>query len=474
MSLPRKIFYNTLAQSAGKLFAAAIGVITIAILTRHLKDAGFGQYATIVAFLGFFATLAELGLYLIVTREISKPDTDRKKIISNALGLRLTASLVLLAAGVLISLLLPYDALVKKTMVIGAAALLFMSLNQVLVGVFQKHLVQHLLTVSETAGRLLNLLLIWLAISSHMSLPFLIGALVAANMLTFGLSVRFARRYEKFGIAFDMRQWRKLLSSSWPLIFAIVLNLVYFRADTVILSAFHDAAAVGVYSFPYKNLEGLLAFPAMFVGLIMPLLSRTAGADWPRFKLYLQNAFNALAIMAAPVVIVTLFFAGPILEFLSGHQAVFADSAALMQILIIAVAMIFFGTLFGYAVVAVNKQKAMIAGYLLAAAAALIIYFGFIPSYSYWAAAWGTVASELVVLVYAYALVRKASGQSLSFLIFAKLLPAAILMAGFYWLAQINWFAELLIGAALYAAALIIFKIVPVRFAKELFFLSRQ
>ena len=37
---------------------------------------------------------------------------------------------------------------------------------------------------------------------------------------------------------------------------------------------FHPSAAVGVYAFPYKNLEGLLAFPAMFVGLIILLFLR--------------------------------------------------------------------------------------------------------------------------------------------------------------------------------------------------------
>lgn len=471
MSLPRRIFYNTLAQSAGKLFAAAIGVITVSLLYRYLKDAGFGQYATVLAYLGFFATLADLGLYLIVTREISRAGTDRAKIISNALGLRLAAALALLIFGTLFSLLLPYPPILRASMVVGIGALLFVSLNQVLVGIFQKHLIQHLLVATETAGRFLNLVLVYAFLRQDLPLPFLLLALSFGNALTFAATVWVARRYEPLGIAFEMREWRRLLAASWPLIFAIVLNLVYFRADTVVLSVFHPADVVGIYSFPYKNLEGLLAFPAMFVGLIMPLLSKTAGSNWLKFKVYLQNAFNALVIMAAPVVVAAWFFARPILDFLSRGQTA-ADSPGLLQILVVAVVFIFLGTLFAYAVVAVNRQKAMIRGYLLAAATALIIYFGFIPSYSYWAAAWGTVASELIVLIYAYALVRRASGQEISWQVFWRLLPAAALMAGFYYFAQTHWLLEIACGLGIYILGLFIFRAVPTKFVRELFFLN--
>lgn len=471
MSLERRIFYNTVAQSAGKIVTAVLGIVTIALLSRYLREEGFGRYSTAVAYLGFFATLAELGLYLIVTREISRPDTDHPKILSNALGLRLAASAAVLGLALLLALGLPYGAIGQKTMLACAAAVLFMSLNQVLVSVFQKHLVQHLLVASEAAGRLVNLILIFLFIRQSLPLPYFLLALLLGNAVNFLASVLLAKRYENFGLAFDFKVWRKLLAASWPLIFASILNLVYFRADTIVLSLFHPASTVGVYSFPYKNLEGILAFPAMFVGLIMPLLSRTAFRDWPRFKTYLQNAFDALAVMAAPIVAVAIFYAAPILDLLKGRQAGFADSPALLQILILAAAAIFFGTLFSYAVVAANKQKAMIGGYLLAAAVGLVAYFGLIPRYGYWAAAWGTVASEVIVLIYAYVLVRRVSGQRLSWHIFLKLVAPAVLMTGFYALSDVNWLLELLIGLALYVTALVVLKVVPDKFVKEIFFL---
>ncbi len=469
MSLGRRIFYNTIAQTLGKAGAIVIGLVTIAFLSRYLQESGFGQYATVIAFLGFFVVLADLGLYLYVVREISKPETNHPKILSNALGLRLVASLVALVIGAIIALLFPYDPLVKKTMFVGIGAFLFASLNQSLIGVFQKHLVQHLVVFSETVGRAVNLLLVYLFIRASLSLPFFVLALLLANAVIFSLTLKFARRYEYFGIAFDLEFWKKILAATWPLIFSVVLNLLYFKADTIILSIFHPQAVVGIYSLPYKILEGLLAFPAMFVGLIMPLLSSSAFVDWKKFQYYLQRAFDALALMATLVVVVTLFFAHEIVDLLRGEQP-YLDSPALLQILILPAATIFLGTLFGYAVVAVNQQKAMIKGYLLGAIVGLILYFAFIPQFGYWGAAWGTVVTEIVVASFAYFLVKKSVGRGLSWQILGRTVPAVLLMILFFYFVSIQWLLEIGLGFFIYVLGLMLFRAIPYSFVRELLF----
>ncbi len=471
MSLERRIFYNTVAQSVGKIGAALLGLATLGLLSRYLAEEGFGRYSTVIAFLGVFVTLADLGLYLIVVREISKDGADKPKILSNALGLRLVSALVLLVVGALLAFLFPYDAVVKRTMFLGIGAFLFVSLNQVLVGIFQKHLVQHLIVLSETIGRAINLLLVYLFVQNSLSLPFFITALLVGNGANFLLTLVWAKRYEKFGIAFDFGVWKQILAASWPLTFAVLLNLLYFKTDTVILSIFHSEETVGVYSLPYKLLEGFLAFPAMFVGLIMPLLSQSAFTAWPRFKQILQEAFDALLIMAIPVLIAVEFFAQNIIDLLKGHRSYF-DSPAVLQILVLAAVTIFFGTLFGYAVVAVNKQKAMIKGYLLGAIVGLGLYFSLIPKFSYWGAAWGTVLSEIVVAIYAYFLVRQASRSHVSFRLLPLALPAALGLILFFAFAHFFWIWEMLIGAVVYLLILVAFKAVSVKMVKEMLFLK--
>lgn len=492
MSLSTRIFYNTLAQSLGKLFAAGLGLVTTGLLSQHLAEQGFGQYSTVVAFLGLFAVAADLGLYLIVVREISRPSGDHPqgekpqhyKIISNALGLRLTASILFITAGAFIALLFPYDPIVKQTMFVGIAAFLFVSLNQVLIGIFQKHLVQHLVVIAETVGRAINLVLVYLFIAQALTLPYFILAMLVGNAGQFLLTWVFARRYERFDIAFDFSEWKIILTSSWPLIFAVILNLLYFKTDTVILSYYHSEEVVGIYGLPYRILEGLLAFPAMFVGLIMPLLSRAAFDNWEQFKKIFQQALDAIFLMAVPMVVSVVYFAEDIIEFMKWVGQVltqktaetqtttsaYADSPDLLRVLILSAATIFFGTLFGYAVVAVNKQRAMIKGYLAGAVLGLGLYFGLIPNFGYWGAAWGTLATELVVAAVAYYLVSRESKFTLSIKIAARALPGALGLILFFHFLTLPWILELALGLGLYIILLIMFRVVPMTFVKDVIF----
>lgn len=481
MSLQQRIFYNTIAQSLGKVIAVALGLFSVALLTRHLGEAGFGQYSTVLAFLGVVVVFADLGLYLIVVREISLPAGDppegekarNYKILSNAVGIRLTVATAVLILGAVISLVFPYEAVVKQTMFVGIAAFLFVSLNQVLIGIFQKHLVQYLVVFSEILGRALNLILIYLFIQQALPLPYFVAALTAGNGLQFIATFWLARRYETFGIEFDLGYWKRLLTAAWPLAFAVILNLLYFKTDTVILSVFQPEEAVGIYSLPYKILEVLLAFPAMFVGLTMPLLSAAAFTDWQKFKNIFQRSFDALLLLALPMIVTTLFFSQEIINLIKGPERDYADSPKLLQLLIFAAGIIFLGTLFGYAVVAVNQQKAMIKGYLAAAMVGLFLYFILIPSYSYWGAAIGTLVTELVVMLAAYYFIRQKVNTGLSLRIFVLALPATAGMILFYHFINFQWVLEAILGLTTYFLLLIPFRAVPLEFIKEIVFIKR-
>jgi len=68
MRLSAKIFYNIIVQIIGKIIATVLGLVAIAIITRQLGLAGFGQYTTIITWLSFFAILADFGLTLVTAQ----------------------------------------------------------------------------------------------------------------------------------------------------------------------------------------------------------------------------------------------------------------------------------------------------------------------------------------------------------------------------------------------------------------------
>ena len=93
------------------------------------------------------------------------------------------------------------------------------------------------------------------------------------NFLTFILFYKFLRKYVKLRLAWDFVYWRYVWRYTWPLAVTVVLNLIYFKADTLVLSGFKGPAEVGLYGAPYRVLEVLTTFPHMFMSLILPLFT---------------------------------------------------------------------------------------------------------------------------------------------------------------------------------------------------------
>lgn len=457
MSYTRKIAHNTIIQIIGKGISTVIGVVVIAMLTRYLGTGGFGQYVTIMAFLQFFGVLVDLGLYIILVKKISEPGVDEQKIVSNIFTLRMISAIIFLGLAPVIVLFFPYPVIIKVGVLVASLSFLGITLNQALAGVFQKHLRMDKVVIAEVIGRLILIGSTYLVIRADLGLLWVMGSVVAGSIVNFLITFIFSRRLVHIKLSFDFLLWRQIIKESWPIALSIAFNLVYFKADTIILSLYHSPDVVGIYGAPYKVLEVLTTMPAMFAGLVLPLLTAAwVMADKERFKRVLRKAFDAMVMIAVPLAVGTLFLAKPVMDLVAPE---FTDSARILQILIFAAATIFIGNLFGNTVVAINKQKTMMWLYLGVAVISLVGYLIFIPRYSYFGAAGMTVASELMVTIAAALIVCLTVKMWPSFKIFFKSLVASGVMAFvLYLLAGYNIFLLLLAGGVVYFVVLFLLK----------------
>ena len=96
MTIIRKIAYNTIFAAGARIIAVSLSLVSLGFITRYLGKEGFGNYSLILAFLYIFNILADLGLYSLMTREISRPGADERKIASNIFTIRIFALLLFL------------------------------------------------------------------------------------------------------------------------------------------------------------------------------------------------------------------------------------------------------------------------------------------------------------------------------------------------------------------------------------------
>src|SRR3989344_7361054 len=135
----KSISQNVGVAIIGRVAANLIALIVVGILSRVLGPDGYGAYGTIFAYLGIVAIIADMGLYTLLARNISRPGADEARITGPLVALRLVLVVVIGAAAAAVAWLLPYSHDVRTGIALGILAVVCSSLTQVLMGVFQKH-----------------------------------------------------------------------------------------------------------------------------------------------------------------------------------------------------------------------------------------------------------------------------------------------------------------------------------------------
>lgn len=460
MNLTQKVTINFIFQLVGKALAIVLGILAISFLTRYLGRGGFGEYSTIITFASFFAAIADLGIYLIATREISKNHERASQITSNVFTLRTVTNLFFLILTPIVALFFPYSSSLKIGILIGAFAYFFVTQNQVLIGIFQKQLRVDKIVIADVVGKLFFAIFILIAIKFSWSLNIIIWGFVLSNFANFVLSYIFALKYVKIRFTFDWPYWKFLIKEAWPLALAIIFSLIYFKSDILILSIFKSAQEVGIYGAPSKISEALTSFPAILLGILFPLLSQYAYVDTARFKKVFQNAFDVLSIVVFPMVLGTWVLAKPIMNILGGSE--FTDSAFALKILMIANGIIFMAFLSSYTVIALGKQKNALWANGLAAILSLVLNFIFIPRFSYIAAAFTAILSQLAAYVFLNYIIYKYARVIPNFKITLKSVFASVAMAAFLvFFSSWNFWLLLGCGSAVYFIILFVLRGLP-------------
>jgi O-antigen/teichoic acid export membrane protein len=473
--LATKIAHNTLLQFVSKAVSTVLGLMALAIMTRYLGPNGFGEYTTVTNFLSFFAIIADLGLTLVTVQMISAPNSDEEKILSNIFSLRLVSIIVLLALAPLVAIFTPYSPAVYLGIIIASLSFVFPALNQVLVGLFQKKLRLDRVAIAENSGRVVLILGLILTEKLNGGLNGVLWASVISAAITFLLHFIFAEKYVKIKLVFDRLIWKKIFSKSWPLTITIILNLLYLKTDTLVLSLIKSENDVGLYGAAYKIIDVLSTLPFIFAGIILPILT----AAWLEnkkdyFQKVLQRSFNLMAIFSLPIIAGTLLFADQVMVLIAGPN--FLIAGQILKVLIFAIGAIFLGVMFSHAVIAIDKQKKMIGAYVFVSLSSVIGYLALIPRFSYYGAAAVTIYSELSIAILAAVCVWRYASFRPNLKVFKRAFLASVLT----WLIlsslptadYANWAGLILWGTAfliIYSTILYVMKGVTLEDFKILF-----
>lgn len=454
MANVRELARNYSIHFAGRVFGTFFGIITVAILTRHLGSTGYGELTTAMTYLQIFGVLVDFGLTLTLVQMISEHGADEKRITGGVLGLRLLSGILFFGLAASIGMALPYSLTIKIAIAIGTLSYLFNASSSMLVGVFQKHLVMWRVAVTELINRFITLGAVVLFAYLQWGVIAMMGAFIIGNFLQFAFTMYLARPYVKIFPRIDLAIWKKAVIRGWPIGLSILFNLIYLKSDVLFLGWFRTQSEVGLYGASYKVLDVVTAIPVMYMGLALPgMVAAWTAGEKKYFRELMQRAFDFFSVISLPILVGSIVVGVPLLTFVSGTE--YTLSGEILKVLMLAAVAVFFGSMTGHAIVALGMQKPMTWGYAITAVVAVIGYILIIPTYGIWGAAWMTVIAEVLIAIFTFYVVRKKSGFSPKLTVLLKTIAAcAVMYVILVILPPMNVLFQVTLGSLAYLAML--------------------
>ncbi len=466
MSTARKILGSTASQFVGKILVGLLSVVVIKLLTGYLTQAQYGEYNFIYDFLAVFGIVADLGLYTVAVREMSKDESRISMLLGNVLTIRTVVGVLVMGAATVVGLLLPIfspelvGSPVPRGIAIASVTVLLAIINGTLTSVLQVHYKMRESAIALIIGKIVSIAYIAYAVlvlfKGDVAHGFyhVVAAGILGNICMLGYTWWYTRRLCEIRYRFDWKLIHEVFVKALPYGIALMLSTVYFRLNTILLFQIKGSEEVAFYSVGMRIVESMLIISLYFMNSMLPVLTKAARLEGaspvpnsPELTPIIQNAFDFLCVLGFAIVAGGIVLAYPIIAVISDpkylsrlSEGVYGSDIG-FQILLFALMFSFINTLFSFVLIAVNKQKKLLWINIGAIIVNLLLNVVLIPRYGFRGAAMTSVSAELYILVATYTTSKKYVKYELRLGNFWKIISSAVVMAGLVWLARDPTFA---------------------------------
>jgi len=342
MSLVRRATLNIALKALGELgrFAWALLLILVA---RHLGGESLGRIAFAYSFTTIFVLLTDLGMNILVVREVARDKGAAGTYLGNLLSLKLVSAPVafgLIAAAITLS---GYSSEVVTVVLLFAGITIARGVLQLYGAVFSG------LEVMGREAVLKNLYQMSLFVSGGIALALGCGplglsvALLIASLLVVLIGSGMVRRTMPFvRLLWDGALWLSLVRRALPLAMTTIFIILYNESDVVLLSYLGEGEReVGAYAAASKILKVLQLIPMLVVSGVYPVFSDLARGPRDALNTAYRGTLKLLLLIAIPLAIVVASFAEPFIRLIYGQG--FAPAIPPLRLLAVSVPFVYLG-----------------------------------------------------------------------------------------------------------------------------------
>lgn len=390
-----RILRNIFSLLTGRIVAKGLAFVGFATLARYLGVERFGVYGTVMAYLTFFAAMADFGMATVTTREVAQDYANSDQYFSHVGVLRLIFTI---------------SAYILLALIAGVANLSNYSLPFIMVcGVFLFPEAFRNLGISMLSGyERMDLVAVFEMISPFFRyLPFLaiimmglpvetaFTVLVLSWTVLAGIGLLLTRRYclTRWLMPISRQKLREIIREAVPFGVLFILSEIYFRSDIVMLSVMKGHAAVGFYNSAFKFIETSLFIPISIVNALLPVMSRSFVSDKNAYQRLYVQATRILAMGVLPVVIGVSFFSKHVILFV--YDSEYLPSAPALSLLIWTLLFIFINAPVGNILATSRRMYAFLPYAVGNTLLNVVLNLFLIPRYGFIGACFTTVLTEI-------------------------------------------------------------------------------
>lgn len=446
-----------------------ISLVVMAMLGRYLGEAGYGDYAFWYNLIFLLQLFGDLGLQVIVVREIARDRENLSTYFGDAIILKLLLSVVFVAGVGLSAFFLIPEASVPLLLVVSLAAL-FGSSQDISIWIFRGIEAMEYEALLMILSQIIWIGCIYLFITNHFGLVHMLAGQTIANILrmAIGFSIVLAK-----GIRPTFRlQWPRLkllLLAALPVGVTLLVSVLHSYTNIALLKWLARPEDISSFNVGMVVTSGFLFLSITLTTSFFPVFSRYVKEQDPRLPSFYSQISKYLVIIAAPVSIGLILLADRVIELM--FQSGFTDSILSLKILSITLIFRFFNRMYRFVFPASDHQvrslRHEIAGILTNLSLALVL----IPRFQFIGACLAFVGGESLLFLLNYRFMSRLISPLPLLKVAGKPLAASVAMGVVVWFLRDVHIVIVLIGAgAAYSAALFLFRVLSVKemqFIKE-------
>lgn len=386
-----------LAVFALRLLGAAVGMVVLALLTRHLGPDRFGELSLIFTVAVVASRVSELGTTHVVAAEMAARPERRRELAAGLAVVRFAAGAVVAIAGTaLLAVVLDGPAAGWAALgVMATVPLAGVTGLVVLASARLRPQVDAALSLGQSA--------LWLACvvaAVALDWPFTAYGLafLACGLTQAAAAWAVVVRSEPPAWS----RWRlaagRVLARSWPMALAMVLATLSARLDAVLLFELRGAAEAGFFSAAYRFLDVFQLLPLALLAVLVPLLARRWElGDRPGVEEIFRLGSTVAVVLGCAAAAVVVVAGQPAAEALFGAD--FATAGDVLVVLGLAAPALATGYVASAALVAIGRVRTVGLVALGALGATLAADLLLIPRWGAAGAAWATLAVECLTSI---------------------------------------------------------------------------